>query len=115
MKKFPVILAVVVSVAFAGFAQAAKPKKRTRNANRVGAYGMVFIGSSSYKSDQSGNEQDLVDFSNNLGADARNFTASSDTGDIGYQLGFGYRFNRYLATELGLVHYGELATTAHGE
>ena len=37
MKRVTVVLLVAISVAFAGFAEAAKPKKRTRNANRVGA------------------------------------------------------------------------------
>ena len=61
MKKLSVILLVVVSFAFAGFAEAAKPKKRTRNANRVGAYGGALVGQSSFAGDQTENEAGLID------------------------------------------------------
>ena len=37
MKKLSVIVLAALSVAYAGYAEAATPKKRTRNANRVGA------------------------------------------------------------------------------
>ena len=52
MKKLSVILLVVSSVAFAGFAEAATPKKRTRNANRIGPYGGALVGYSNYTGDQ---------------------------------------------------------------
>ena len=115
MKKVPIIMAMVVSIAFAGYAEAAKPKKRTRNANRVGAYGTALIGNSSFKGDQSENEQELVSLFDNQGVPVRNVVGSTDNTDIGYQLGFGYRFNRYLAAELNLVQFGQLSSQARGE
>jgi opacity protein-like surface antigen len=115
MKKLPVIVLAVVSVAFAGFAEAAKPRKRTRNANRVGAYGAVLAGQARFTGDQSGTEQDLIDFFENRQAPTRGTSASSETEDIGFQATFGYRFNRYVAAELGLVQFGELSSTVRGE
>lgn len=115
MKKLSVIALVVVSLVFAGFAEAAKPKKRTRNANRVGPYGAAFIGHTSFKEDQGENEQELVDLLNNQGVPSRNVVADTDSSDIGYQVGFGYRFTRYFAAELGLAQYGQLTSTASGE
>ena len=64
MKKFPVILLSVVSLALAGYAEAAKPKKRTRNANRIGPYGAILIGQARFAGDQSANEQAVFDFLN---------------------------------------------------
>ncbi len=52
MKKISVIVLVALSVAFAGYAEAATPKKRTRNANRIGAYGGALVGYSNYSGDQ---------------------------------------------------------------
>jgi len=115
MKKISVIVLVVVSLAFAGFAEAAKPRKRTRNANRVGAYGAVLVAQSRYAGDQSETEQDLLDFFAGLQSPTRNSSVSSETENIGYQATFGYRFNRYFAAELGLVQFGELSSTVRGE
>ena len=115
MKKVTVVLLVVVSVAFAGFAEAAKPKKRSRNANRVGAYGVGFVGQSNYTSDQSQNEQDLLDTLVNTGNPTQNLSTSSEDTDLGYNATFGYRFNRYLAAELGLAQFGEVSSTAKGD
>ncbi|MEJ0087371.1 MAG: outer membrane beta-barrel protein [Pseudomonadota bacterium] len=115
MKKFSVIVLVAASLLFAGFAEAAKPKKRTRNANRVGAYGALLIGQARFSGDQSAVEQDLIDFFENRSDPTRNISTSSKTEDIGFQATFGYRFNRYFATELGLVQFGELSSTVRGE
>jgi hypothetical protein len=115
MKKVSVIGLMVVSLLFAGFAEAAKPKKRTRNANRVGAYGAASIGNTTFSDNHDENEQDLVDLLNNQGLPARNVAGDTDDSDIGFQLAFGYRFSRYFAAELGLVQYGELVSTARGE
>jgi opacity protein-like surface antigen len=114
MKKITVVLLVVVGVAFAGFAEAAKPKKRTRNANRVGAYGVGFIGQSNFTSDQSQNEQDLLDTLENTGNPTQNLVTSTEDSDLGYNATFGFRFNRYLAAELGLAQFGTLSSTASG-
>ena len=51
MKNMSVILLAVITVAFAGLADAA-PKKRTRNANRIGPYGMGALGHSTWTGDQ---------------------------------------------------------------
>src|SRR5687768_13278763 len=99
MKKIPVIALMVVSLMFAGFAEAAKPKKRSRNANRVGAYGTASIGNTTFNGNHDQNEQDLVDFLNNQGLPVRGVTSDTDDSDIGYQLGFGFRFSRYFAAE----------------
>lgn len=115
MKKFSVIVLVVVSLTFASFAEAAKPRKRTRNANRVGAYGAILVGQARYTGDQSGIEGELVDFFANRDDPTRNISVSSKEEDIGYQATFGYRFNRYFAAELGLVQFGELSSTVRGE
>ena len=115
MKRVTVVLLVAISVAFAGFAEAAKPKKRTRNANRVGAYGVGFVGQSTYTSDQSQNEQDLLDTLINTGNPTQNLSASTEDTDIGYNATFGYRFNRYFAAELGLAQFGSVESTAKGD
>lgn len=115
MKKLSVIVLVVIGLTFAGLAEAAKPKKRTRNANRVGAYGVILVGQARYTGDQSGLEQELVDFFGNRTDPTRNISVSSETEDIGYQATFGFRFNRYFAAELGLAQYGELSSTVRGE
>jgi hypothetical protein len=115
MKKIPVIVLVVLGLMFAGMAEAAKPKKRTRNANRVGPYGTVHVGMSTYGGDQSADEQSLLDLFTNAGVPVQNATASTDDSDIGYLASFGYRFNRYIAFELGLAQYGSLESTGHAE
>jgi len=115
MKKMSVIVLVVLSLTIAGLAEAAKPKKRTRNANRLGAYGSVLVGQARYTGDQSGLEQDLVDFLTNRSAPTRDISVSSEQEDIGFQAIFGYRFNRYFAAELGLVQFGELSSTVRGD
>jgi opacity protein-like surface antigen len=114
MKKIPVILLVASAVAFAGLAQAA-PKKRTRNLNRIGPYVTAFVGNTSYSGDQSSIEQELLDLLDVTSIPSQNLSASTDDSDIGYAAAFGYRFNRYIATELGLVQYGSLASQATGE
>jgi opacity protein-like surface antigen len=115
MKKISLVLLVVFSVAFAGFAEAAKPKKRTRNANRIGAYGVGFIGQSKYTSDQTGAEAFAVDQLENLGDASQNISVSTEDTDIGYNATFGYRFNRYFAAELGLAQVGSVESKARGQ
>jgi opacity protein-like surface antigen len=115
MKKLSVVVLVIVTLTFAGFAEAAKPKKRTRNANRVGPYGAMLLGQARYLEDQSALEQDLIDFFSNRSDPTRDISASSKTEDIGFQLTFGYRFHRYFGAELGLVQLGELSSSVRGE
>jgi hypothetical protein len=114
MKKFSVVVLVVMSIAIAGLAEA-KPRKRTRNANRVGAYGALLVHQAHYTGDQSVVEGELRDFLANQNSPSRNITVSTKDNDIGYQATFGFRFNHYFAAELGLVQYGELSSTVHGE
>jgi len=114
MKKFSVVVLVVMSIAIAGLAEA-KPKKRTRNANRVGAYGALLVHQAHYTGDQSVLEEELRDFLANQNGPSRNIAVTTKDNDIGYQATFGYRFNHYFAAELGLVQYGELSSTVHGE
>jgi hypothetical protein len=114
MKKLSVILLVVVSFTFAGLAEAA-PKKRTRNANRIGAYGGALIGQSNFSGDQSENEAGLIDTLEGAGVPLRNVRSETEDSDLGYQATFGYRFNRYFAAELGLAQFGTLESTARAE
>ena len=115
MKKISVIVLVALSVAFAGYAEAAKGKKRTRNANRIGAYGGALIGYSTYSADQSAlNEQLLENILTGAGP-TQNLSSSTEDSDIGYQATFGYRFHRYIAAELGLAQFGSLKSTARAD
>jgi opacity protein-like surface antigen len=104
MKKIPVVLLMVVSLAFAAYAEAAKPKKRTRNANRIGPYASASVGQTTYPNDQTGYEQLLVEEFGDL--PTQNLTSSSEDSGLGYQAAFGYRFTRYLAAELALAQFG---------
>ncbi len=114
MKKIAVIVLVAAGLLCAGLAEAA-PKKRTRNQNRVGPYGAGFVGLTSYKNDQSGNELGLEDILTNNDIPFRNLDVETEDTDFGFQITFGYRFNRYIAGELGLVQYGELVSSADAE
>ena len=114
MKKIAVIVLVVAGLLFAGLAEAA-PKKRTRNQNRIGPYGAGFVGFTSYKNDQSDNEFELEDILTNNDIPFRNLNVDTEDQDFGFQITFGYRFNRFVAGELGLVQYGELVSSADAE
>ncbi len=115
MKKYPVIALALVSVAFAGFCEAQTTKKRTRNQNRIGPYGMVLVGQSSFTEDQSGNEQTLLEILEANDIPLENVSVDTEDSDIGYQLAFGYRFHRYFAAEISLAQYGELSSKASGQ
>jgi hypothetical protein len=114
MKKLTVVLLAAFSVGFAGFAEAA-PKKRTRNANRIGPYAGGIIGYSDYSGDQTANEQELMDILINTGNPFTEMTAETENTDIGYQALFGYRFHRFFAAELGLVQLGDLKSKVRTE
>jgi hypothetical protein len=111
MKKIPVIVLVVFGLAFAGIAEAAKPKKRTRNQNRIGPYVTGFVGMTTYSGDQRGDEQSLIDILDEAGVPVQNEHVSTEDSDIGYSASFGYRFSRYIAGELGLSQFGTLSTS----
>jgi hypothetical protein len=115
MKNFPVLLLVIFSLAFAGAAEAAKGKRRTRNANRVGPYGTALVGMTSYSGDATNDEADLIDLITGSGFPSQDVSSSTDDSDIGYQAAFGYRFSRYVALELGLSQFGSLSSTATGD
>jgi opacity protein-like surface antigen len=115
MKKVSVIVVAALGLMLAGYAEAAKPKKRTRNQNRVGPYGGLLVGNSKYDTDAVAAEAFLVDFMEGTGAPIRNLTTSTEDTDIGYTASFGYRFTRYLAAELGLAQYGETPSRLRGE
>lgn len=115
MKKIPVILLAVITVAFAGLADAA-PKKRTRNANRIGPYGMGAIGHSSWTNDQASAEAFVLDqFANAAEVPSEDVTLETEDNDIGYNFTFGYRFSRYFAAELGLAQYGSVESTGRAD
>lgn len=113
MKKVSVIVLVVVGLLFAAYAEAAKPKRRTRNLNRVGPYAGGMIGMNSYTNDQSDVEADLE--SSFVGVPTQDLNIGTDDKDIGYSAQFGYRFNRYLAAEFALGHFGDLHSSARAD
>jgi len=115
MKNVSVILLAALAVTFAGFAEAATPKKRTRNANRIGPYAGALVGYSDYSGDQSENEQNLVDILVDTGNPFENLSSSTENTDLGYQALFGYRFHRFFSAELGLAQFGELKSTAKAD
>ena len=115
MTKNCVIVLAVLGIAFAGLAEGASPKKRTRNQNRIGPYGAGFVGMTSYKGDQSENEQALEDILTINDIPFQNLESKTEADDIGYQLSFGYRFHRFFAGEIGLVQYGEMVSSANCE
>ncbi|HEU4778921.1 MAG TPA: outer membrane beta-barrel protein [Steroidobacteraceae bacterium] len=116
MKKISVILLVAFSFVFAGFAEAAKPKKRTRNANRVGAYAGALVGYSTFSADGSAEDEiALEDTLIDSGADIQGLSSGTEESDIGYQAMFGYRFTRYFAAELGLAQLGSMSSSAHAD
>jgi opacity protein-like surface antigen len=111
MKNVSVVILAAVCVAFAAFAEAA-PKKRTRNANRIGPYGMGAIGQSHWTSDQSENEQNLILTLEDVNVPIQDISTSSTDSDIGYNATFGYRFTRYIAAEIGLAQFGSVESVA---
>lgn len=108
MKKISIIVLVIVGLMFAAYAEAAKPKRRTRNANRIGPYAGILIGQDHWTSDQSEVEAELL--STFVGLPTQNQTIDTKDTDIGYQASFGYRFSRYAAAELALIQYGNLSS-----
>jgi len=115
MKRTAVILLVVLSVGFAGFTEAATPKKRTRNANRIGPYAGALVGYSNFSGNQDENEQNLVDILDNSQYPYQNLTTGTENTDLGYQALFGYRFHRFFSAELGLAQFGQLKSTAKAD
>jgi len=115
MKKTAVILLVVLSVGFAGFTEAATPKKRTRNANRIGPYAGALVGYTRFSGNQDENEQNLVDILDNSQYPYQNLTTGTEHSDLGYQALFGYRFHRFFSAELGLAQFGQLKSTAKAD
>jgi hypothetical protein len=116
MKKSLVIVLAGLSLLFAGYAEAAKPKKRSRSASRIGAYGGALIGQTTYSAN--GAEAiaaDLEDTLNDVGVANQNLTSGVEDTDIGYQAMFGYRFHRYFAAEFGLAQFGSMDVTASAD
>ena len=115
MKKLSIIVLLISSIAFAAYAEAATPKKRTRNANRIGPYGGALIGHSDYTEDQTANELTLEAILRGRGVPIEgDLTSSSENTDIGYQAMFGYRFHRHFAAELALAQFGGVESSASG-
>jgi len=115
MKKIPVIVVVVVGLVVAGMAQAATPKKRTRNQNRVGPYVAAYVGMTNYRGNHTADEESLMSILDNAGYPFKNTSTKTDNTDIGYQASFGYRFHRFVAAEIGLVQYGSLKTSLNSD
>jgi hypothetical protein len=116
MKKIAVIVLVILGVAFASASDAAtQHKKRTRNQKRIGPYVTGFIGMTKFTDDQSAIEQQLGAIISQGGDSFSNLKVGTDNSDINYQASFGYRFNRYIAGELGLSQYGKLESKASAD
>jgi opacity protein-like surface antigen len=113
MKKVSVIVLVVVGLLFAAYADAARPKRRTRNADRIGPYAGAMVGMSQYTGDPTQDESDLEDIFN--GVPTQNLVIGTDDKDLGYAAQFGYRFNRFIAMEFALAQYGELVSHARAD
>lgn len=113
MKKVSVIVLVVVGLLFAAYAEAAKPKRRTRNANRIGPYAGALVGQSRYTGDQGEAEAFVADYFS--GVPTQNLAISTDDTDISYAAQFGYRFTRYFAAEFALAQYGDLRSLGKGQ
>src|SRR5688500_11087700 len=114
MKNLSVILLTIVCLLFAAMADAA-PRKRTRNANRIGPYVVGFVEQSTYPNDQSLYENDLVDTLEDRPEPTQTITSGSDDSDLGYQAVFGYRFTRWFAAELGLAQFGSVTSNARAD
>jgi len=112
MKNLSVILLAVVALAFSAYAEAAKPRKRTRNANRIGPYAVGQFGQTTYSSETADDEALATEVLLSVGGAAQDITVSTEDSDIGYQAAFGYRFTRYIAAELSLLQLGEMVSTA---
>jgi opacity protein-like surface antigen len=115
MKKVPVILLVAMALLMAGIAEAAPKKKRTRNANRVGPYAGAMVNMSSYTTEQDIDDQGVIDFFAQQGIPFSNVSETSDDSNMGYEAVFGYRFNRYIGAELGLMKAGEMKSKLNGD
>jgi hypothetical protein len=115
MKKLTVVLLVILGLGLAGFSDAATPKKRSRNANRIGPYAGVLVGFSRFSGNQDANEQNLIDILDNTGNPYQNLSSSTEDSDLGYQALFGYRFHRYFSAELAFTQFGELKSTAKAD
>jgi hypothetical protein len=113
MRKVSVVILIIVGLMFAAYAEAAKPKRRTRNANRIGPYAGVLVGQDTYNGDHGQAEEDLASAFD--GVPTQNLRISTKDSGVGYEAAFGYRFARYAAMELGLAQYGELSSTARAD
>lgn len=114
MKKIPVILLAAVTLAVTGLAEAA-PKKRTRNADRIGPYGMGAVGQSNWTSDQSEAEDFVLSQFTDNEVPAEDVSIKTEENDLGYNFTFGYRFTRYVAAEIGLAQYGSVTSTGRAD
>ena len=112
MKNLSVVLLAVVALAFSAYAEAAKPKKRTRNSNRIGPYAVGQFGQTMYSSETADDEAIATEILLSVGGAAQNVTVSTEDSDIGYQAAFGFRFTRYVAAELSLLQLGDMVSTA---
>jgi opacity protein-like surface antigen len=114
MKNISLVLLAAVTLAFAGLADAA-PRKRTRNANRIGPYGMGGMGQSNWNGDHTPAEDALLASFQDPDLPAQNVSVGTDENDVGYNFTFGYRFLRYFAAELGLAQFGSVVSTGKGD
>jgi opacity protein-like surface antigen len=115
MKKLLVIVLAGLSMVYAGYADAATPRKNSRSANRIGPYGGVFIGYSQYSGNEVVNEQVIEDILSTAGIARQNIKVSTEDNDVGYQAIFGFRFHRYFAAEFGLAQFGSATSSGNAD
>src|SRR3982750_722825 len=113
MKKFPVMALVALGVCCASLADAAP--KRKAGQNRVGPYAAGTAGMTVYGNSHAEEEQQLRDVLSANDIPQQNLVSSTDDSDVGFQVSFGYRFNRYFAAEFAFAQFGELSTTASAD
>src|SRR5688572_7832007 len=112
MARTSVLLGVLATAlllgAFAPPASAATPP------SRAGAYAGGMGGPTQFDINTAEAEASLLELFESPGVPFSDYRSSVEDSDIGYQMSFGYRFNRFVAFELSVIDFGELSYDASG-
>jgi opacity protein-like surface antigen len=73
------------------------------------------VAMSSYSTEQDIDDEGVINFFDQQGIPFSTVSETSDDSNLGYEAVFGYRFNRYVAAELGLLKGGEMKSQLNGE
>jgi len=115
MKNIPVVVIALFGFTAGGLAEAASPQKRSRSQNRIGPYVAGLVGMSTFTGDHADSEEFVSNILTQNEVPIQNLETSTDDSDIAYQVAFGYRFGRYVASEVSLGQFGELSSRATAE